>query len=409
MTGALPRAVHVLVAARAVNRLGAFTLPFLAVTLVRELDASVVQAGYLLAAFGLATVPSRLFGGHLADRIGGRATIVVGLVGTAAAQLLVAAAPGLLVAGVAVVLLGLAFEVYEPPSQALVADVTTEDQRPAAYGLMAGAMAAAGMAAGLLAVGLAGVGLRWLFVVDAATCLACALLVRLALPRGATTPAPSTGRAWRDPRLLAMLGAGTVFAVIYLQITIALPLTLAARGLPVAWTGILLTTSAATVVLAQPVARRVRLDDFAAMSLGYLLLGAGLLATGLVHTLPGYVAATVAWSVGDLVLLGRAYTVVAGLAPVGSRGGYLAAYGTSWGAAAVLAPLLGTRLLSWGGPPLAWSVLAALCLVLAVAQPVVRRVVSGGTPPATADRRAPRPAAPRGRLRRGSPSTRGSG
>ena len=308
--------MHVLVAARAVNRLGAFTLPFLAVTLVRELDASVVQAGYLLAAFGLATVPSRLFGGHLADRIGARATIVAGLVGTAAAQLLVAAAPSLLVAGVAVVLLGLAFEVYEPPSQALVADVTTEDQRPAAYGLMAGAMAAAGMAAGLLAVGLAGVGLRWLFVVDAATCLACALLVRLALPRGATTPAPSAGRAWRDPRLLAMLGAGTVFAVVYLQITIALPLTLAARGLPVAWTGILLTdVRGDRGARAAARAAGCGLDDFAAMSLGYLLLGAGLLATGLVHTLPGYVAATVAWSVGDLVLLGRAYTVVAGLAP----------------------------------------------------------------------------------------------
>ena len=193
-------------------------------------------------------------------------------------------------------------------------------------------MAAAGMAAGLLAVVLAGVGLRWLFVVDAATCLACALLVRLALPRGTTAPTPSAGRAWRDPRLLAMLGAGTVFAVVYLQITIALPLTLAARGLPVAWTGILLTVSAATVVLAQPLrAAGCGLDDFAAMALGYLLLGAGLLATGLVHTLPGYVAATVVWSVGDLVLLGRAYTVVAGLAPAGSRGGYLATYGTGVG------------------------------------------------------------------------------
>ncbi len=244
------------------------------------------------------------------------------------------------------VLLGLAFEVYEPPSQALVADVTTEDQRPAAYGLMAGAMAAAGMAAGLLAVGLAGVELRWLFVVDAATCLACALLVRLALPRGATAPAPSAGRAWRDPRLLAMLGAGTVFAVS----TSRSRSPSRSRWRPAACRSPgpgSCSPSAATVVLAQPArAAGAPLDDFAAMALGYLLLGAGLLATGLVHPLPAYVAATVAWSLGDLVLLGRAYAVVAGLAPAGPRGGYLAAYGTSWGAAAVLAPLLGTRLLS---------------------------------------------------------------
>ena len=58
----LPRGVRVLVAARAVNRLGAFTLPFLTVTLVEELGASVADAGWVLAGFGLATIPSRLVG-----------------------------------------------------------------------------------------------------------------------------------------------------------------------------------------------------------------------------------------------------------------------------------------------------------------------------------------------------------
>jgi MFS family permease len=127
------------------------------------------------------------------------------------------------------------------------------------------------------------------------------------------------------------------------------------------------------------------------MSVGYVLLAVGLLGTGFVRSLPGFVVATVVWSLGDLVLLGRAYAVVAGLVPAGRRGGYLAVYGTSWGAAAVVAPLLGTGLLAHGGPPLAWSVLALLCLLLAAAQPVVRRVVSGGTPPASAGRRSPRP------------------
>ena len=88
--------------------------------------------------------------------------------------------------------------------------------------------------------------------------------------------------------------------------------------------------------------------------------------------LPGFVLATVVWSLGDLVLLGRAYSVFADLAPSGARGGHLAAYGVSWGVAAVLAPLVGTRLLAAGGPPLAWSVLAGACAVLAVAQPAVR-------------------------------------
>ena len=79
-TRALPRIVWILVIARAANRLGAFTLPFLMITLVEEFDATLAEAGWVLAGFGLATIPSRLFGGRLSDTIGSKATIVVGLV-----------------------------------------------------------------------------------------------------------------------------------------------------------------------------------------------------------------------------------------------------------------------------------------------------------------------------------------
>ena len=168
------------------------------------------EAGYLLAAFGVATIPSRLLGGRLADRWGARVTIVAGLLGTAVGQLLVAGAQSLAQAGVAVVLLGLAFEVYEPPSQSLVADATTPEQRPVAFGLLFAVLAAAGMVAGLLAAVLAGVDLRWLFVADAASCVSCAAIVWWRLP-GRSGPAIASERGsgpWRDPRLLLLSPSG---------------------------------------------------------------------------------------------------------------------------------------------------------------------------------------------------------
>ena len=391
---ALPRTVWLLVLARAVNRLGAFTLPFLPVILVTSFGASVLDAGYLLAAFGVATIPSRLVGGWLADRWGTRAAIVTGLLATAAAQLALAAAPSVGFAAAAVVALGLAFEIYEPASQAVVADATDDAQRPVAYGLLAAAMSVAGMAAGLLAALLVGVGLRWLFVADAATCVGCAAIVGRWLTVVGSPPQPRTF-AWKDRRLLVMLAVGTVFAVVYLLVGIALPLTVVARGLPAGDVGLLLTVAAATVALGQPLLAAgpvARLDDFAAMAVGYLLLAAGLVAVGLVHDLVPLAAATVLWSLGDLVLLGRATAVVAGLAPAGTRAGYLATYGLGWGVAAVVGPLVGTRLFAAGGPVLLWSVLGVVCLGLAVAQPVVRREVSGRTPPASEARPAPRPA-----------------
>ncbi len=93
--------------------------------------------------------------------------------------------------------------------------------------------------------------------------------------------------------------------------------------------------------------------------------------------------ATIIWSLGDLVLLGRAYTIVAAIAPETARGRYMAVHGISWGLAGIAAPLLGTQLLTHGGPRLAWSTVATLCLALATAQPVLRRRVRPRATPRT--------------------------
>ncbi|WP_233416293.1 MFS transporter [Streptomyces sp. N35] len=447
----LPRAVRLLIVARAVNRLGAFSLSFLTVLLTTGFGAGAAVAGWVGAAFGLATIPSRLIGGRLADRIGRRRTIVAGLTGCAAAQLGLAAAGSLAAAVCCAVLLGLVFEIYEPPSQAMIADVVAPSEHVRAYGLLNAALALAGMGAGLMAAGLGRWDLRWLFVADALTCALCALTVHLVLPadhRGAgaaggggvavpgeaaasgevavpgeaaasgevavpgRTAAPegtavsaeaavsegtavsavSEGTAvsaeaavseaaaviapWRDRALLLMLGTGTLFAVVYLQIMMTLPLAMSHEGLCSADAGLLFTVSALTLTAGQPLMRRRPLSTLstpAAFSTGYLLLALGLGGYALAPTLSGYLAATVLWSAGDLLLVGRAYAIVAALAPPGGKGRYLAVYGTSWGIAGIAAPLAGTQLLAYAGPTGLWTTMALGCLLLGAAHPYLPR------------------------------------
>ncbi len=390
----LPHAVWLLVAARAVNRLGAFALSFLAVVLVDDFGASVGTAGLMMAVFGLATIPSRLAGGRLADRLGRVPTICLGLLGCAVSLLWIAASPSLVPALAGVVALGLAFELYEPPSQALVADLTDDAQRPLAYGLLSAALAAGGAAAGLLAVALGGWGLRTLLVADAVTCLLAAGVVLAFVHDPAAGPGSSPvdpvgpgagGRPsspWRDRGLLAMLASGTGFALVYLGALIALPLTFAARGLPAEQAGLVLTASALTMVAAQPLLRWRLLqppgsDGFRALTVGYVVLAVGLAGTAVATSTTGLVAAGVVGSLGDLLLMGHAWTIVSRLAPADARGAYLAAYGLSWGFAAVIAPLVVTQLLAEAGPTGLWLGLAAGSLVLAAAQPAVARAVSG--------------------------------
>ncbi|MGI5340136.1 MFS transporter [Streptomyces sp. CA-181903] len=388
-TTGMPRIVWLLVAARAVNRLGAFSLPFLTVLISTDFGASATTAGLLSATFGLATIASRLAGGHLATRLGRRRTIVLGLVGCALAQWGIAAAGSLTEVAVFAVLLGLAFELYEPPSQGMIADAVGPADRVRAYGLLNAALAAGGTGAGLIAAALGRWDLRWLFVADAATCLLCALTLRSALPAdhpGRRTAErggrPDPVHPWRDRALWALFASGTVFALISMQITMALPLTLPHRGLQPSDAGLLFGASAVTVIAAQPALRLRRLaelPDSAALALGHILMAAGLAGYAPAHGLPAFLAATVLWSLGDVLVLGRILGVVAALAPPGGADRYLAAYGISWGIATVAAPITATQALEHAGVTALWTGTATVSVTLAAAQLLVIGPLVGST------------------------------
>jgi len=392
----LPRQVRILAAARAVNQLGAFSLAFLTVLMSRDLGASLHTAGAVSAMFGLATIPSRLLGGRLADRLGRRRTILTGLAGCAAAQLGIAAAPGPAVAAGCAVLLGLAFELYEPPSQAMIADATrpAPDERGPAYALLTTALAVGNMGAGLIAAAVGRSSLRWLFVVDAASCLGCALIVYLGLPddrRVPPLPARRPGHGgprdslargaspWRDPALLAMTAAGTVFAVVSMLMLVGLPLSAAASGLDPASVGLVMAVGTLTLVLGRPLLRAgplASLSHPAAAAVGFILLGTGMAGYAVAHSLTALFAPTVAWAIGNLLLTGRTFAVVAALAPPAATARYLAVYGLSWGVATVAAPLLATGLISSLGSPALWTTGSALCLAMAVVQPWLLRSIT---------------------------------
>ncbi len=381
------RQIRVLAAARAVNQLGAFSLAFLTVLLSRELGASLGTAGAVCALFGLATIPGRLAGGRLADKLGRRRTILTGLAGCAMAQLGIAAAPDLAVAAACAVLLGFSFELYEPPSQAIIADATEPDERAPAYALLTTALAVGNIGAGLVADAVGRANLRWLFVVDAATCFGCALIVYFGLPPDCrSSPAPARGTqdagprrnpvrgasAWRDPALLAMTAAGTVFATVSMLVLVALPLSLAADGLDPASAGLVIAVGTLALVLGRPLLRAkplARLPHPMAVALGFILLGAGMAGYAAAHSLAALFAPTVVWAIGNLLLTGRAFAAVTALAPPGATARYLAFYGLSWGIATVVAPVLATQVISSFGSPVLWTAGSGLCLLMAALQP----------------------------------------
>lgn len=386
--------MKVLLLARFVRTLGAFSVPFLAALLVHDHGVPVSLAGVIVGAFGLATIPSRLIGGHLATRVGAKSTVLIGLAGTAAAQLLIAVAPDLTAALAGAVLLGLCFEIYEPASQGLIADVTPTESQPRAYGLLGAALAGAGLCAGLIATAVGRAGLPWLFVADAAAAATCLILVATFLPappRRAPSLVAATGTApWKDRRLLLLIVTGTTFATVYMLVPMAMPLALVGAGRPASDAGLLQALSALIVVGAQPLLRRGT-NIGGRLASGYLLLALGLATAGLQMTMAGYVIATILMALGDVMLLGYSYTLIASIAPDGAKASYFAAYGIIWGMALTVGPPAMGYLLQAGYATF-WFVCAAIMLCTGIAQLGVNRAI----------RRQSIPSAPRKPLNRRS-------
>ncbi|WP_188837478.1 MFS transporter [Flexivirga endophytica] len=375
-----------LLVARMVNRVGGFSMAFLAVLLTEELHESVRSAGLIVAAFGLATIPSRLAGGWLLDRIGARRTILLGLIGCATTQFILAASHTTVVAVVGAIGLGLSYELIEPPTQALISEESDDRTRPALFGLLFVSMTIAAVAAGGVAGVVAGLDLRLLFVIDAATCLLCAVVIRAFLPEG--KPDATAGVAawpWQDRRLMALFALSTVFTIVYMITVFGLPLTVADRGIGLWVIGVDTAVSAVVAVLAQPLLRVERLNadgGFVALTAGFVILAAAVGLLAIAHTALVVIACGVVGAIADVLLMSHLYAQASRMAPKGAAGRYLAVFGLSWGIATTVAPLIiGATLTAYDGVPL-WAGTAAVTLLLAVVTPRVGVFLRHTLPPA---------------------------
>ena len=364
--GGLPRAFWVLWWGTLVNRLGGFVQPLLALYLTQVRDVSVTRTGAVLTLFGLGGALSQPLGGVLADRIGRRRTMVLGLLTSAASLLAVGAARSLVAIGVAVLVYGLCLDVFRPASRAAVVDLVAPADLPRAVALNFWAINLGFAVATPLAGALAVHGYWWLFALDAATCVAFAGLLLRGVPETRPVQAeqqPGSLREVLRDRLMVALCVGTLLqAVVYLQAFLTLPLAFTADGLSTAAYGAVLGLNGLLIIVLQPLLLGVasgRGDRLLLWS--GVLQGVGFGGTALADDLVGHVAALTVWTVGEVLQAGVMGALVGALAPVHLRGRYMGTHGFAYGLAGLLAPLLGTQVLARLGEAWLWSGALVLC------------------------------------------------
>jgi MFS family permease len=372
-TEGLPRPFWIVLAGTLVNRLGQFVQTFLALYLAgpRDLDTSTV--GVVVAAFGLGSFASQPIGGYLADRVGRRFTLAVGMLGTAGAFLLLAAVRDIVLIGIAAGLAGLVLDLYRPAVQAIVADLVAPRHRPRAFALLYWAVnigvAVSGVAGGYLAERS-----YWLlFVLDAVSCLVFAALIIRYVPETHRPAAAGGDRGYRpvlrDGLLWGFVGTTFLGAVVYLQSLVTLPLAVLADGHGSDGFGLVYAVNPVVVILLQPVVLWAidRLPAIPLLAASALVMGLGFWLTALADSLVVFGLTVVVWTLGEIGFNAVEPALISNIAPADLRGRYNGAVGVAFGAAAFVAPLLGTWVFDTFGETTLWTLCFGLQALSALA------------------------------------------
>lgn len=384
-----PSAIWVIFAGTVVNRIGFLVGPFLVFFLgSRGIAAS--QTPYVLGALGAGNLVGPAVGGWLADRRGRKLTMLAGLLGTAAAQGALFAAPNAATMALAAIALSATATMVPPAASATLTDNVGPAKRGEAFALMGWAVNIGTAIAGVLGGYLAAHGYWMLFAIDAGTSLAYAVIVAMLLPAERTTEqiaphtAPQTapqdpaaadtadaadtaaaaaastgsgyGVVFRDRLTRRLLLLLSVQLFIYSLTESALPLAIRTDGLSPAVMGLAAAVNAGLVVALQPLATTflARFRRTPVYLTGSALVAAGVALTGFAHSAAAYAATVAVWSVGEIVVSGIPATLVADLAPATARGRYQGAFNWTWGVARFLALAAGTTAFTLIGPAFLW-------------------------------------------------------
>ena len=366
-----PRPVWVLCGGSFLNKFGTFVIPFLAIYMTRK-GFSVTQAGLAISAFGLGNFTASIVGGHLADTIGRRKTIVLSMTSVALSMLLLSQAKTFPAILVLTALTGLTGEIYRPASSALLADLVPTGERVTVYAVYRLSFNA-GWAFGPAAAGfLTAHSFTWLFIGDAATSLLFGLVAWFALP--SSLPAGTRQVKWsialkhivRDWKLLQILAASFVIALGFFQFTSSFGLEVTGRGFSGSVYGALISLNGLLVVLFElPMTSFTRrFPSRRVIALGYLLIGVGFSLNAFSSTIPAFAFAMAIFTLGEIIAMPVSTAYIADLAPAHLRGRYMGSFAFAWSIALMIGPPAGMAL--FGVSPFAlWMACGALGLISA--------------------------------------------
>jgi len=382
----LPRQVWLVQVGGVVNSLGnGIVFPFIVIYLHNVRGISFAAAGLALSGGAVAALAAGSAAGTFVDRVGGRNTLLLGLLLQAISFALFPLIRETWQAFALLALEGAGTACFWPGQSTLLSKLTPPERTHSAFALQRISMnlglGIGGVIGGLIATTQDPDSFTTLFLLDAATFLVFIGVLSTIREPAAEAPTGNTEAVGgyravlRDRNFLWLMGLNVIFVAVGYEVFALLP-PFAKNYADVSerWVGTMWLANTILIVLIQlPVAKalegRRRMAALALMSLLFaaaalIVLGGGIWFSGTAAALV-FVGATLVFGLGETLQGPTQAPLVADLAPDHLRGRYFALGSMSWSAGSILGPAVGGPLLGWH-PLAVWPLAAAISVFAAL-------------------------------------------
>ncbi|HPS33558.1 MAG TPA: MFS transporter [Anaerolineaceae bacterium] len=327
--------------------------PFMLIYASEKLGQPLTAVTSLMTINAIGALISAILAGSLADQVGRKLVMGIGLLGQAAVYLLYIPSKEFVLFALLMGLSGFFVPLYRVGTDAMLADMFPPEDRAQAYALVRMGrnigVALGPILGGLLLVKSYNIGL----FSAAATLAAFGLITFLFLKETRPTRTTSSAENLRDQLrvyksalqnkfFFRLIGAHTLMEICSTLVWAFLVVYLKQNfGIGEAQYSWLPTTNALMVVLLQVFVTRLtkKRRSTSMLTLGAAFYTATMLIIALSSSFWGFWAAMVVMTVGELIIAPTATTFVSGIAPENQRGRYLGLFSLTWNLGMAIGPL----------------------------------------------------------------------
>lgn len=389
----LSREIWLLSLVMIINRSGAMVLPFMTLYLTSSLGYSLTEAGSVMAAYGIGSILGAYLGGQLADRYGHYYIQLYSLILGSCFLFLLLFLDSLLPITLAVFCFSTVADTMRPANSVATAAYSTPENRTRSFSLMRFAVNI-GFSVGPAMGGLvaAFIGFRWIFLIDAITCLIAAFIVKKYLSDYKGRAAgnqdahkdkmeiaadklniPSRSKsAYRDVEYLFFIMLVAMYAIAFFQLFSSVPVFWEKEwGYSESKIGLLLALNGLIVVLFEMPFMKY-MEHFhkymVMITAGSLFMFVSFLL--LISGWGGLVAAAgfiILMSISEMLAMPFMTNYAISVPGEDRRGQYMALYAMAYGVAHILAPMGSLSLADTFGFKILYGSMAVLSFLIALA------------------------------------------